>query len=172
MSNKKRHQLCASGNSIMEFNEIDEDYIPREWHTFEDAKSFIDFLSKEGSSLFEGTEILCISQKKTKKLLHLGVAPPFGEKEEIKEHIFSSKEDAENFIKKNKMLPSANLLDEDAKQQISKFFSNEKCFFAQAAELQEKYFKEKKELKEDDEKGHILLGRNYEQKIVNILIQY
>ena len=115
--------------------------------------------------------IVCITQDQTNKIIHIGMAPNIKGAPIPEEHVFNSKEDTEDYIQKNKLLASSNLLDEDSKIQIEKFFRNEKCFFPGAKELHQEFHQKQSEINPEDQEALALLAREYEQKIVNILIQ-
>lgn len=170
---KSKHQICVAGEHVMEFNEVSEDYIPRSWHVFDDLKSLSSYLKtkKDTPSLMEDLRVVCITQNETNKIIHIGMAPHIDNAPIPKEHVFDSREDAEEYIQKNNLLASSNLLDEESRNQIEKFFRNEKCFFPGARELHEEFLKKHEEVNPEDQEALTILAREYEQKIVNILIQ-
>ena len=113
-----------------------------------------------------------ISQDETNKILNFGINPEIEGTANIEEHIFESKEAANKFIQEKKLKPSSNLLDDSAKDQLNKFFSGEKCFFEGAQELQLEYMTKRNKIEASDQHAEFLLGMEYEQKIVDILINY
>jgi len=173
MTKTKKYQICVAGEHVMEFNEIGEDYMPRNWHIFDDLKSLESFLKskKNKPSLMDDLRIVCITQDQTNKIIHIGMAPNIEGAPVPEEHVFNSREDAEDYIQKNNLLASSNLLDEDSKIQIEKFFRNEKCFFPGARELHQEFDQKQSEINPEDQEALAILAREYEQKIVNILIQ-
>ena len=172
---KSKHQIATSGSRVMEYNEVDDSYLPRIWKKFKDLDDFIKFVSSKSfkkHKLSDGMELSMISQAKTNTILHFGINPKIDNGEKIEEHVFDSQEEANDFIEKNQLKPSSNLLDEASKDQLSKFFSGEKCFFEGAQELQTEYLSKRNSIEASDQHAEFLLGMEYEQKVVDILINY
>ena len=175
MSKEKKHQISISGGRVMEYNEIEDSYLKRHWKKFKNINDFIKFISSKPFKkycLSEGMQLSMISQDETNKILHFGINPEIEDKESIEEYIFESKEAANNFIQEKKLKPSSNLLDDASKDQLNKFFSGEKCFFQGAQELQQEYLQKRNKIEASDQHAEFLLGMEYEQKIVDILINY
>lgn len=172
---KQKFQICVSGGRVMEYNMVEESYLPRKWHRFENIKEFRKFVrSKAFDKIFvdEDSEMLVITQDETNKLLFSSVAPKMNLGEDIQEYVFDTENSVKEFISKNNLSPSSNLLDDASKEQINRFFSGEKCFFENAAQLYVEYKAQKDRLEASDSHGEVLLGKKYEQKIVDILIKY
>ena len=171
----QKFQISVSGDRVMEYNKVEDSYLPRTWKRFKTLKEFKKFVSSKAFNDFkinDVQEILLISQDSTNLILHLAVVPEISSDEHIVEHVFDSEKEASDFVEKNNLLPSSNLLDEPAREQINKFFSGEKCFFEGAAQLYQEYISQKDKLEASDVRGEFILGRKYEQKVVDILIKY
>lgn len=174
---KYKYQLSVADNRVMEFNQVGLEYHSRNWFKFETISDFLKFLKSKDTKkleLSDGMDISVITQEETNRILSINLVTAIDANCEgsIKEHVFDSREEAEDFIKKEELKPSSNLLDEESKEQISKFFSGKRCFFPEASKLQSDYFDAKEKLEASDVKGEIILGMEYEQKIVDILINY
>lgn len=175
MTKEKKHQISISGGRVMEYGEVDDSYLKRHWKKFKNINDFIKFVSSKSFKkycLSEGVQLSMISQDKTNKILHFGINPIIEDREDIEENVFNSKEEANSFIEKNKLKPSSNLLDDSSKEQLSKFFSGDKCFFQGAQELQTEYLAKRNKIEASDQHAEFLLGIEYEQKVVDILINY
>jgi hypothetical protein len=174
---KYKYQVSIADKRVMEYNQVGPEYHSRNWFKFETILDFLKFLkSKDGKKfeLSDGMNISMITQKDTDRILSINLVASIDCDVEgaIEEHVFDSKEEANDFIKKENLKPSSNLLDEESKDQLSKFFSGKKCFFPEASKLQSDYFDAKEKLEASDVKGEIILGMEYEQKVVDILINY
>lgn len=173
--NRDRFQIVSAGGNVMEYSKVDKDYLPRKWLRFENLDSFRKFVrSKKFEDLFlsDQQEVVLVTQEGTGNLLHMGIGPAFKEEDDIEELIFESQADASKYVSDHKLLPSASLLDDPSKEQLQRFFNGEKCFFDNARDLYEEYIEKKNSIEASDQLAQLLLGRRYEQKVVEILMKY
>lgn len=163
-----QHQITLLGNRIVEFNKVDHGYVPRKWNNFTNIKEFCDFAKKNKVELFENAHLSLVTQEGSEKIVQLVIVPDYAEP--LNEVVFNSAEETQEYITKEKLLPTLNIAPEEHQNQVKNFFDGKECFFPNAKEIYLDFEKEFSET-DGDPKAQFLLQKKYENKIIDILFE-